>query len=1342
MDREAAGSKLERPLGPGEALVFSKQNYEGQEQRVTADTENLDFPAASLKVGPTTGVTVFLAENYQGPSQELTTDLNSFGASRLQGQPKSLKIWPAAGKPFTGRWAIGIKAGEESAEARYLSAGLDGRLTTNPRVSERESFRITEGLTGWASAKYLALVQPLPPDANKPFPDQQTRDQYRATAKLNVREGPGTTFKAIGYLQGNEIAEVLESIADKSWLRICRKPDAREVTLGRRRVTLSLPDIQFMKPASTLQPPPLFVDDLENLTLVNEPEVGFRKFSLLSKDNRWICYNPVGNYFLTSAKAEERTIFCQSIKLAEDETQVGELLQGEAALYENAAYWGRAWVFYTDYADFERVLNLNEAVSSIQLGPLTGVTIYRAAQYTAEDKEKGKQDVTSSLSSLAQEQVGENQISSLQLWRIVPPGGLGVSVQCCLSQDFHFQQDPQESRREFTEYSAYRTTLRLPPTVQTVEVWATDQTEIEVDDEKYPVSEDQLVVLKPNLAGCLVITTDAIGDLGGSLRAPGLKIRTDAMQPHERIVIFPDQEVHAKLAAKLEEDPDALWKANYKDEKGITHYVIDQSTDPKVADAQHKNAADAQEMIKRVMSTVKYSEGKPGTRVQTISAPDELHKKGWVLYFRTYIVTAETLYVRKDPGREFESVGFLQKNDIVEPLEFKPDASWIRVRRLSDGLTGWSSSKYLKTGERYRVTGKRVHLRAAPGTGHPSLGYLESNEIVTCIGVNEDGTWRQIRRGDGLTGWSYASYFALLPSPPLPPVSGPSQAVKFQEMSQGEVQALLAMAQSPDMDLAQGIFDDIAGAVKKAVSITVSKVKDSLAIIVEMSGKAVVWVVDTAEKVIAFLEGIFQKIGAFIKDVIQWLRFTFNWDEILETRDYLSKTIDKALEDLECTQVEQAKHAVASSAASMKQLMIDRLDDAILSLDPEQSAAETSALSSIISKIKSTGIPDALDWILSKVLSALSNGAGGAFGALQALLEAVDAGDGNETAEEANLRQFWEEKFIKGLEAIVVVPAGVVDVIVTLAKDPDNPLPVLAELLKLFRDLLDKLIDFGVAAILGLLDSLGYVVKKFSKIITAPIRIPFISDLIDWIIGLAETKSPELPALLDVLTLILAIPVTIISKAAIDEVPFKHVPVLAQGTSGLEIAVGVIGCCGAVINGALDTLACRDADPDKEDTKDSDGLDILEFLCVLCAISAWRLPLIEREQEPKINSQNSMKPSERWLTIYEGLMWDVDLFCMFFGTFSGATKVKRLKRASPAGAVAATVVGVGHLVLMIWKAKNDEGVRYAIADLLTTAPEILSFILAIPAAAKNPWAMGCLVGSDVVAAGASIEGIS
>ena len=155
-----------------------------------------------------------------------------------------------------------------------------------------------------------------------------------------------------------------------------------------------------------------------------------------------------------------------------------------------------------------------------------------------------------------------------------------------------------------------------------------------------------------------------------------------------------------------------------------------------------------------------------------------------------YRVNAGSLYVREGPGTTFPSVGFLVRNDVLEALEFNADASWIRVRRLTDGLTGWASAQYLvkvttppppppppPTGDRYRVTATRLHVREGPGTEFTSLGFVELNEVVTAIGVNPDASWRQIRRSDGLTGWSFARYLTPVQTPPPPDPNEPPDEV-------------------------------------------------------------------------------------------------------------------------------------------------------------------------------------------------------------------------------------------------------------------------------------------------------------------------------------------------------------------------------------------------------------------------------------------------------------------------------------------------------------------------------------------------------------------------------------
>ena len=79
--------------------------------------------------------------------------------------------------------------------------------------------RRIDGLIGWSSASYLEPVTAPP----TPPPDDSTGTKYRITAtRLHVREGPGTNYKSLGYVNQNEVVTAIGANADQSWRRIRR----------------------------------------------------------------------------------------------------------------------------------------------------------------------------------------------------------------------------------------------------------------------------------------------------------------------------------------------------------------------------------------------------------------------------------------------------------------------------------------------------------------------------------------------------------------------------------------------------------------------------------------------------------------------------------------------------------------------------------------------------------------------------------------------------------------------------------------------------------------------------------------------------------------------------------------------------------------------------------------------------------------------------------------------------------------------------------------------------------------------------------------------------------------
>ncbi|EKV00199.1 laminin G domain-containing protein [Leptolyngbya sp. PCC 7375] len=340
----------------------------------------------------------------------------------------------------------------------------------------------------------------------------------------------------------------------------------------------------------------LFVDDLEPLK---------DEFSIINHaNNQWLALVEDNTFDWTGQK-EDRAIFIRVAKMADNEGQVGELAPGEVALYKHRAYYGRTWILsnsdkdrsgnYTHLTDFQ---DLNDQTSSIRLGPDTGVTLFKNLDHQAADgkREEEIEDIVENVPRLSDRQIGNDTISSIQIFRTIAPEDVFTSYTTKLSQDYRSPCDNLE------EFSSYRTTLRFEPGAGEIEIAATDLTEIEVEGTTYEIDEARSVTLSPNQLNQIMITSEADG-----LNTPGLKIRTSEMAPNERVVIFPNREAHKQIA---ELENGALWNA--KDAKG--NLIVDRKAHSK------EEVASAQNTIKRVMATVNYREDTPTGKNRVQSA--------------------------------------------------------------------------------------------------------------------------------------------------------------------------------------------------------------------------------------------------------------------------------------------------------------------------------------------------------------------------------------------------------------------------------------------------------------------------------------------------------------------------------------------------------------------------------------------------------------------------------------------------------------------------------------------------------------------------------------------------
>src|SRR5690606_19628531 len=93
----------------------------------------------------------------------------------------------------------------------------------------------------------------------------------------------------------------------------------------------------------------------------------------------------------------------------------------------------------------------------------------------------------------------------------------------------------------------------------------------------------------------------------------------------------------------------------------------------------------------------------------------------------------------------------------------------------------------------------------------------------------------------------------------------------------------------------KNFFQEVGEDIKEGWSLAVNWLEDGLNFVITIAGKAVTWIVEKVEQVVAFIEEIIKQIIEAIKKFIEFLRFLFDWDDMLETQQYLVATINEAL---------------------------------------------------------------------------------------------------------------------------------------------------------------------------------------------------------------------------------------------------------------------------------------------------------------------------------------------------------------------------------------------------------------------------------------------------------------
>lgn len=290
----------------------------------------------------------------------------------------------------------------------------------------------------------------------------------------------------------------------------------------------------------------------------------------------------------------------------------------------------------------------------------------------------------------------------------------------------------------------------------------------------------------------------------------------------------------------------------------------------------------------------------------------------------------------------------------------------------------------------------------------------------------------------------------------------------------------------------------------------VEKVKDGVQFVIKIGNEVFAWVVKTLREIGSFIQKIFDAIKVFFEDLFEFLAFLFDWDSILETKNTFKDFANNAIVSLK-GEIKHIKKFIDDTLekeiAKFSPELVE-IPDKLSKIDPSAPSEDNSAdprsnwLNSkkdVISGGKQNSLTDQIPKDLSSVIESF-------FHEMKVILEKTGAG--------------FESQFhiiFEGFKDVIAGKLTFVDFLkLLMQKLAGLSLFLVKQLMDVILVSLEKLIDVALVGLNKVWD------------------IPLISELYKEI-----TKGDEL-TFIDVISLFLAIPTTILYKIGEGEAPFKN----------------------------------------------------------------------------------------------------------------------------------------------------------------------------------------------------------
>lgn len=277
-------------------------------------------------------------------------------------------------------------------------------------------------------------------------------------------------------------------------------------------------------------------------------------------------------------------------------------------------------------------------------------------------------------------------------------------------------------------------------------------------------------------------------------------------------------------------------------------------------------------------------------------------------------------------------------------------------------------------------------------------------------------------------------------------------------------------------------------------------------------------VLDSVEKALKLVRGILNEIVEDIGRALEWLSFVFDWDAILSRHREMKETVLSNLDALgRGARIDSVKSAVSGAFGDLKLKLDDVFDEVRSGIGQGSFNADAQVGG------RRDGSDARSTWLVQKLKGNAGPDAGGVKRSADSepTVE-VSLGQGVIDALNAfldNVKDDLSEDLHQELSQVVNGFQSL---------SPSDVLAgALAAVLTAFQGIASMAVDVCKNVLLALLDLLKVLLQSgfLKDLLTAELPIPFVKDLYRYLTG--ETMS-----LLDVATLLIAIPVTIAERAA------------------------------------------------------------------------------------------------------------------------------------------------------------------------------------------------------------------